>query len=188
MSTEPNRSRGGLVLGAVAGAFVAVFVAGIVFVSVWADRSGLRERLDVPALTAEERLAEALEAPSLAVVPLSIDAGSDVDVALVEVLSKGIADRLSEQGLRVAYGDDVAPFRDKDVTAAEVAEALGVRYVFIGAVGGIGEEIRIDATLHDAVLGMSVFRGSFYGDRMTVASLHQEVVNSLLVVLNNIRG
>lgn len=190
MSNEPTPTgnRGGLILGGIVGVFAIALIAATVFVIQVADRSGLRERLAEPPPTAEERLAEALETPTLAVIPLRIDAGSTVPVELVEFISQGIADKLGQQGLRVAYGEDVAPFRGKDVTAAEVAEALGVRYVLIGAVGGVEEEVRIDVVLHDAVLGMSVFRGSFYGDRETVSTLHEEVVASLLVVLNNIRG
>ena len=184
----PTGNRDGLILGGVVGVFAAVLVAAIVFITHWASDSALRERLANPRPTTEERLAELMEAPSLAIVPLRIDAGSDVAVNLVEVISQGIADKLGEKGFRVAYGNDVAPFRDKDVTAAEVAEALNVRYVLIGAVGGVGEDIRIDAVLHDVVLGMSLFRGSFYGDRMTVGSLHEELVASILVVLDNIRG
>ena len=140
-------------------------------------------------MTAEERLAEALETPSIAVVPFLLDAGSDVNSNLVETISQGIADRMNEDGFRVAYGEAVEKFRNKQgVTAAEVAEVLGVRYVLIGTVGGAGEELRISAVLHDVVLGMSVFRGSFYGDRVSVASLHDQVVTSLLAVLDNIRG
>ena len=107
---------------------------------------------------------------------------------LVDSISQAIIDKIVNHGLRVSHGDEVERFRDKEVTVAEVSELLGVRYVLIGEVGGNGEDVRIDATLHDVVLGMSIFRGSFYGDRMTISVLHEDVTSSLLVVIDSILG
>lgn len=191
MTRDPNpfRHKPTLILAGIGGAFLLTLAAGVAFVIQWANSSSLPGRLAEPPMTAEERLAEASEAPSIAVVPLVLDAGSDVNANLVETVTEGIANRMDQEGFRVAYGQSVEQFRNRQgLTAAEVAEALGVRYVLIGSVGGAGEELRISAVLHDVVLGMSVFRGSFYGDRVSVSSLHDEVVASLLAVLDNIRG
>ena len=175
-----------LILGIVVSVFILLISLAIIITGRLADESGLRDRLAEYKVTVAEQLEENIEMPSLAVVPFKMDPASDVPVSLVDAITQNISEKLSIEGLRIAHGEVVDQFRDKHVTPAEVGEKLGVRYVLIGGVGGLGEEIRIDTVLHDVVLGMSIFRGSFYGDRMAVVSLHDEVATSLLVVLNNI--
>ena len=138
--------------------------------------------------TADERLADAIEQPTLAVVPLLAEDGTHLSAEMVDSVTATISAQMIENGFRVASADQVEQFRDKDTTPAEVAEVLGVRYVLLGMVGGVDGEARIDVVLHDVVMGMSVFRGSFYGQTASIDSLNGEVVDALMVVLENIRG
>lgn len=172
--------------------FVGFLILFIILVSILigrlADKSDLREQLSLSRSNSNNAISESIELPSLAIVPFKIDEAGDVPKELVDAISKNISMKLSLNEFRVAQGNELDQFRNMNPTPAEVGESLGVRYVLIGLVGGLDEEIRIDAVLHDVVLGKSVFRGSFYGDRTTVAQLHDEVVSALLVVLNNIKG
>ena len=185
---SPSPGHGTRILLGFAAGFVAVLAVAIGAVVWIADRSGFAERISEPPPTAAERLAEAEETPTLALVPLRTDAESDAPAELVQRIDAALSELLGGGGLRLPSAAQLEPFRDKDVTPAEVAEALGVRYVVLATVGGRDTEVRIDAVLHDVVLGNSIFRGSFYGERAAVASVQAEVASALLAALENIRG
>ena len=187
MADNPT-SHGPRVLLTAAAAFIAVFAIAVFAVMRIADQSGFAERISQAPLTAEERLADAIESPTLAVVPLYTDPESDVSTELVQLINSGLVDALSGGGLRLPGQVQMEPFRGKEVTPAEVGEAVGVRYVLIAAVGGVDSEVRVDAVLHDVMLGNSIFRGSFYGDRASAVSVREEVVTALLETLDKIRG
>lgn len=186
---NPKTSDGGLrIFVALVAGVAIVLIAATVVVVMLAGRSDLRARISTPMPTAAERLADAIEQPTLAVVPLLAEDGTHLSAEMVDSVTATIAARMNENDFRVAAADLVEQFRDKDTTPAEVGEILRVRYVLLGTVGGVDGEARIDVVLHDVVMGMSIFRGSFYGQMASLASLNGEVIDALMVVLENIRS
>ena len=177
-----------IVAGVLGVAFVAVLVLATMFVVRTAGESDLRARIATPPQTAEERLAAAEQIPTLAIIPFLAEDGSQVPLDVVEGITLNVTNHMFSEGFRVAATGDVNQFREKDTTAAQVGETLGVRYVLFGTVGGTNGEARVDVVLHDVVMGSSIFRGSFYGQVATIAGLNVEVVNALMVVLENVRS
>ena len=92
--------------------------------------------------------------PSIAVLPFA-NMSDDPDQ---EYFAQGMTDDLitdlsNVSGLFVISRNSTFSYKDKAVKIRQVAEELGVRYVLEGSVRRIGDEVRINAQLIDALTG-----------------------------------
>jgi TolB-like protein len=126
--------------------------------------------------------------PSIAVLPF-VNLSKDPDQ---EYFSDGmtedlITDLSKISGLMVIARNSTSPYKGKPITIKQVAEELGVRYVLEGSVRRVGDEIRINAQLVDALSGHHLWAERYDGKMETIFALqdqiNQKIVSALAVKL-----
>lgn len=128
---------------------IPILAIGSVFVWWWSSTPPVFEPVD-PASMALELPDE----PSIAVLPFA-NLSDDKDQ---EYFADGMADDMITDlsklpGLFVIARNSSFAYKGKSLDVREVARQLGVRYVLEGSVRRLGDQIRINAQLIDAVTG-----------------------------------
>jgi len=162
-------------------------IAAVVALVVVAGAAGLwyhQTRPDfVPAAVA--KMAYPLpDKPSIAVLPFDNFSGEKQDDFIVKGLTEDIITALSQlPQLFVISRTSSFAFKDKTVTATEIAEQLGVRYIVEGSIQRSGDTLRINAQLIDAVGGHHLWADSFDGEAKDLFALQDDIVRRILVEL-----
>ncbi|NNE82948.1 MAG: tetratricopeptide repeat protein [Alphaproteobacteria bacterium] len=132
-----------------------------------------------------EKLAFPLpDKPSIAVLPfenLSSDAKQDY-------LSDGITENITTALSRVADmfvipRTTTRTYNGKPVKVAQVAEELGVRYVLEGSVQRSGDQVRVTATLIDAIKGHQIWTERYDREVKDTFALQDDIALNVLTEL-----
>jgi TolB-like protein/predicted negative regulator of RcsB-dependent stress response len=138
------------------------------------------------ALAAPERMAFPLpDKPSIAVLPLtnmSEDASQDY---FADGMTEDLITDLSKlSGLFVIARNSTFTYKGQAVNISRVAEELGVRYVLEGSVRRVGEQVRINAQLIDAVSGGHLWAERYDGDAADVFALQDRITAAIVQALS----
>ena len=123
--------------------------------------------------------------PSIAVLPFA-NMSDDPDQ---EYFAQGITDDLitdlsNVSGLFVISRNSTFGYKDKAVKIRQVAEELGVRYVLEGSVRRVGDEVRINAQLIDALTGGHVWADRYDRNLEDIFAIQDEVVDEVVSALS----
>jgi TolB-like protein/class 3 adenylate cyclase/Tfp pilus assembly protein PilF len=132
-----------------------------------------------------ERMAYPLpDKSSIAVLPFENFSGEKQDNFIARGLTEDIITALSKlpQMFVISRTSSFA-FKEKTVTAKEIAEELGVRYLLEGSIQRSGETLRVSAQLIDAVKGHHLWAENFDGEAKDLFALQDEIVRRILVEL-----
>jgi len=100
--------------------------------------------------------------PSVAVLPFANESGDPNQDYFVDGITEDlITDLAKVSGLDVVARNSVFAYKNRPDSPAEVARALGVRYVVEGSVRRSGDRIRINARLVDTATGNDVWADRF---------------------------
>ncbi len=129
-----------------------------------------------------ERMAFPLpDKPSIAVLPfinLSDDKNQEY---FVDGMTEDLITDLSKlSGLFVVARNSVFTYKGRAVKVREVAEDLGVRYVLEGSVRRVGDNLRINAQLIDALSGGHVWAERYDGEIGDVFTFQDKVTNGIV--------
>ena len=157
-----------------AAAVVLLILAGIFS---WVNQEGALEET-----ASIDRMAHPLpDKPSIAVLPF-INMSNDAEQ---EFFAFGMTDDLitdisKVSGLFVVSRNSVAKYKGKTVDIREVAEELGVRYVMEGSVRRVGNDVRINAQLIDALSGGHKWAERYDGSLNDVFAMQDKIVASIV--------
>ncbi|MFD0916852.1 adenylate/guanylate cyclase domain-containing protein [Pseudahrensia aquimaris] len=96
--------------------------------------------------------------PSIAVLPFEMRGNAGSQDWLADGITESIISTLSlsPDMVSIAYST-MSSFKDRDVSAAQVARKLGVRYILSGSVLKVGDKLRVTSELADAVKGKQIW-------------------------------
>ena len=94
-----------------------------------------------------------------------------------------ITDLSKVAGLFVVARNSVFPFKGRAVTAREVAEKLGVRYVLEGSVRRAGDQVRVNAQLIDAITGGHLWAERYDGSAKDIFAVQDKFVQIIVQAL-----
>lgn len=133
---------------------------------------------------ARERVADAAQRPTLAVLPfenLNRDATQDY---LSDGLTADITTALSGNAeLFVIANPSVLAYKNLPVDAPRVADALGVRYVLQGTVQRADAQLRVNAQLVDARSGVQLWAARYDRGMQDVFELQDDIVARIAAAL-----
>jgi len=122
--------------------------------------------------------------PSIAVLPFDNLSSDEQDGLIARGLTEDIITALSRlPQLFVISRTSSFAFKDKTLTATEIAEELGVRYILEGSIQRSGDQIRISTQLIDALKGHHLWADSFDGEATDLFALQDDLVRQILVEL-----
>ena len=118
--------------------------------------------------------------PSLVVLPFD-NLSDDKEQ---EYLANGFTEDLTTElarvpGLFVVSRNAAFAYKDKDTKPAEIAAALGVRYLLEGSIRRVGDDMRINAQLIDGSTSGHLWAERFDGRWADVFALQDKVVGSI---------
>ena len=136
------------------------------------------EKPKQPAVPAASGAADAR--PSLVVLPFD-NLSDDKEQ---EYLANGFTEDLTTElarvpGLFVVSRNAAFAYKDKDTKPAEIAAALGVRYLLEGSIRRVGDDMRINAQLIDGSTSGHLWAERFDGNWAEVFALQDKVVESI---------
>jgi adenylate cyclase len=122
--------------------------------------------------------------PSIAVLPFDNMSGVSEDIYFADGIAEDIITELSRYpDLFVVARNSSFTYRGKAVRIADVARALGVRYVLEGSVRRSGNRVRINAQLIDATNSNHLWAQRFDRNLEDLFSVQDEVTQSIVAVL-----
>ncbi|MCE8534740.1 hypothetical protein KBY24_15235 [Ruegeria pomeroyi] len=132
-----------------AGLLVVVFAAALLYVLT---------RPDFTPVDPDEMALSLPEKPSIAVLPFKSRGEAVAQDWVADAISESIISTLSlsPDMVSIAYAT-MSGYKGRDVTAAEAAQELGVRYILSGSVLKDGDTLRVTAELSDAIKGQQIW-------------------------------
>ena len=119
--------------------------------------------------------------PSIAVLPfINMSNDPEQDFFAYGMTDDLITDISKVSGLFVVSRNSVAKYKGQTVDIREVAEELGVRYVMEGSVRRVGNEVRINAQLIDALSGGHEWAERYDGSLDDVFSMQDQIISSIV--------
>ena len=94
-----------------------------------------------------------------------------------------ITDLSKLSGLFVISRNASFTYKDQAVKISQVAEELGVRYVLEGSVRRVGDQVRINAQLIDAISGYHMWAERYDGSLADVFALQDKVIANIVAAL-----
>jgi len=126
----------------------------------------------------------AQQRPSIAVLPFDNMSGDPNQDYFADGITEDLTTDLSRiSGLFVVARNSSFSYRGRSVDVRTVAEELGVRYILEGSVRRIGDQIRINAQLIDAVNGGHLWAERFDGTLASVFELQDHVNRKIVSAL-----
>ena len=123
--------------------------------------------------------------PSIAVLPFfNLSADPEQEYFADGITNDLITDLSKFKNLFVIAANSTFIYKGKPVKAQTVAEDLGVRYVLEGSVQRIGNILRINAQLIDAVSGHHLWAERYDHDIENLFALQNEVVDQVVSALS----
>lgn len=122
--------------------------------------------------------------PSIAVLPFANVSDDPKQEFFANGMTDGLVTELAQiSGLFVIARNSTFTYKGRSVTARQVSEELGVRYVLEGSVQRAGEQLRINAQLIDSLDGGHVWAGKFDGSLTDAFALQDEVMRGIAEAL-----
>ncbi len=164
-----------------------ILIAAVLIVALAAGGLWFLPAAELPTLTEialPENMALPLPAlPSVAVVPFAVPDGDDVpDHVAAGLLAETVRWLGTNPGLFVVDPAGAADFTAAD-SPARVAQALGVRFVFQGALDQRAEGITIEGSLVDALSGSYLWEGTVSENADGLSGLGQNLAETILSAL-----
>jgi adenylate cyclase len=156
------------------GLVVLVIAAGI---ALWQRPWEPREE---PALV--EAIALPLpDKPSIAVLPFNNMSDDTSQEYFADGMTEDLITDLSKiSNLTVISRTSTSGYKGREIDIREVGEALGVRYVIEGSVRKVGEQVRINAQLIDAITGGHLWAERYDGELKDIFSLQDKVLGKIV--------
>ncbi len=128
--------------------------------------------------------------PSIAVMQFTDMSGEAGQQHFTDGLTDSLITDLSKiSGLFVIARNSTFAYQGRSVTASQVAEELGVRYVLEGSVQRAGDRLRVNAQLVDALSGGHVWADRFDGNVADVFGVQDAFVTKIVEALKvNLTG
>jgi TolB-like protein/class 3 adenylate cyclase len=137
----------------------------------------LTEYLRNPAATSRER-------PSIAVLPFTNMSADPQQDYLADGISEDlITDLAKVSGLFVISRNSTFVYKGKAVVPAEVADALGVRYLLEGSVRRDGDRLRVNAQLIDAKTSGHLWADRYDRTMTDVFALQDDITRGIVAAL-----
>ena len=122
--------------------------------------------------------------PSIAVLPFRNLSGDPEQQYFSDGFTEDIITELSRfRSLLVIARNSSFQYRDKAVDTRRVGEELGVRYVVEGSVRKLGDRLRINVQLVDAVSASDLWSERYDRDLADIFALQDEVVQAIVAIL-----
>jgi TolB-like protein/rhodanese-related sulfurtransferase len=122
--------------------------------------------------------------PSLAVLPFDNMSGDAEQDYFADGMTDDLITDLSKiPGLFVIARNSTSTYKGKPVKVQQVAEDLGVRYVLEGSVRRVGDEVRINAQLIDALSGHHVWADRYDSDLTNIFDLQDKIIRQIVSAL-----
>ncbi len=162
-------------------AIVVVLVAVVAGTVYWLLPS---EVIEEPASV--ERMAFPLpDKPSIAVLPFTNMSADAEQEYFVDGMTEDLITDLSKlPELFIIARNSVFTYKGKAVKVRQVAEELGVRYVMEGSVQRVGNQVRINAQLIDAISGGHVWAERYDGSLDDVFSMRDKITRKIVTALS----
>ncbi|NNK93766.1 MAG: adenylate/guanylate cyclase domain-containing protein [Desulfobacterales bacterium] len=126
----------------------------------------------------------ASQGASIAVLPFKNLSGDDEQEYFSDGITNDIITDLSRfRQLLVIASNSVFTYKGKTVNIKEVGKQLDVRYILEGSVQKIGDSVRINAQLIDAVDETHIWAERYNRDYKEIFNLQGEIVQSIVVAL-----
>jgi adenylate cyclase len=123
--------------------------------------------------------------PAIAVLPFADLSRTGDQVHIAHGFSEDVSAELARlPGLFVTSHNSTSPIEDDAEPPATLAARLGVRYLLNGSVRRIGDDIRVNAHLVDAIDGNQIWAQRFDGNLGDVFDLQDEVVAAVVDALS----
>jgi adenylate cyclase len=138
-----------------------------------------------PVQTASADSPRALpDRPSIAVLPFDSLGGNPENSYFADGMTDDIITDLSQlSGILVIARNSSWTYKGKPVMVQQVARDLGVRYVLEGSVRRVGDTVRINAQLVDALGGQHLWAERYDGSIRDVFSLQDRVIKQIVDAL-----
>ncbi|MCB4456728.1 tetratricopeptide repeat protein [Leisingera sp. McT4-56] len=165
------------------GAFVAAAAIGAFL---WTGpRPRLPDLAPNPEQAVQARMAFPLpDLPSVAVLPIADSTGDSGNAMLADGFSEDLITDLSRiSGLFVISGNSSFAYQGQEITAAQFAEELGVRYVVDGSLRRTGEAFRANIRLTDTASGQLVWAERFDGALEDIFSVQNRIALAIAQAL-----
>ena len=132
-----------------------------------------------------ERMAFALpDKPSIAVLPFDNLSTDPEQAYFADGMTDDLITGLSKlSGLFVISRNSTFTYKGKPAKVRQVAEELGVRYVLEGSVRRVGDQVRINAQLIDALSGFHLWAEKYDGTLADIFALQDKVVGQIVTAL-----
>ena len=122
--------------------------------------------------------------PSIAVLPFTNLSGNPEQEYFSDGITNDIITDLSKfNGLFVIASNSTFTYKGKPMKVQEVAEDLGVRYVLEGSVQRLGDNIRINAQLIDAISGGHLWAERYERDTGDLFAIQSEIIETIVGTL-----
>jgi len=122
--------------------------------------------------------------PSIAVLPFSnISADAEQEYFVDGMTEDLITDLSKLSGLFVVARNSVFTYKDKPVKIRDVAEELGVHFVLEGSVQRVGDAVRINAQLIDALSGGHIWAERYDGELGDIFGMRDKITRNIVSAL-----
>ncbi len=125
------------------------------------------------------------EKPSVAVLPFDNMSDSEKLGYFADGLTENIITGLAKNpGLFVIARNSTFTYKGKPVKVQKVAEELGVRYVLEGSIQEVGNKVRINAQLIDAINGKHLWAQRYDRDSKNMFAVQDEITLAIMKTLD----
>jgi len=136
------------------------------------------------AINSDNKLIKIPDKPSIAVLPFDNMSSDPEQEYFSDGITEDILTDLSKlSGLFVISRHSTFVYKGKSVSAQQVSQDLGVRYVLEGSVRKSGNRIRISAQLIDAIFDDHVWAERFDRDLDDIFAVQDEVIKKIVAAL-----
>lgn len=171
----PMWRRKAILVGGVA--LVLVIIAGLI----WNLYS---QRVSIEAASVEKMAYPLPEKTSIAVLPFKNLSGKSEQEFLADGITESIIGAISRvSGLFVIASNSVFTYKGKAVKIQTVSEELGVRNVLEGTVQRVGNKLRVNAQLIDAVKGRHLWSEKYDREIKDLFSVQDNISKEVLTAL-----
>jgi TolB-like protein len=118
--------------------------------------------------------------PSIAVLPFKNVTGDADKEYIADAITEDIVTALSQwRWFFVIARHSSFTYKDQAVDVARIGHELGVRYLLSGSVRTVGDRVRVNARLIDAVDGVNIWADRYDRDLVNVLALEDEITEQV---------
>jgi adenylate cyclase len=158
-------------------AIVLVVAGGAAY---WFQTQVAREE----SASVESRALSLFDRPSIAVLPFTNMSNDAEQEYFADGITEDLITDLSQvSGLFVIARNSTFTYKGRAVKVQDVARDLGVNHVLEGSVRRVGDRVRINAQLVNAITGLHIWAERFDRELTDVFALQDEVIKKIVVAL-----